>query len=103
MAGCKPEYFPIVVAATRAVTEYDFHFNHLASLASPWPLLVVNGPLVKKLGMNGGMYLFGPGNRPNSTVGRALSGESLNRNTEEWGDDPHELVGLLDRRGVGTV
>lgn len=73
MAGCKPEYFPIVVAATRAVTEYDFHFNHLASLASPWPLLVVNGPLVKKLGMNSGMYLFGPGNRPNSTVGRALS------------------------------
>jgi hypothetical protein len=73
MAGCKREYFPIVVAATQAVTEYAFHFNHLASLASPWPLLIVNGPIVRALGMNSGMYLFGPGNRVNSTVGRALS------------------------------
>lgn len=73
MAGCRPEYFPVVVAAAQAVTDYSFHFNHLASLASPWPLLIVNGPVVKKLGMNSGMYIFGPGNRPNATIGRALS------------------------------
>ncbi len=72
MAGCKPEYFPIVVAALEAITDPKFHFNHLASLASPWPLLIVNGPIGKRLNINSGMYVFGCGNRANATIGRAL-------------------------------
>ncbi|MBI2958250.1 MAG: hypothetical protein HYY32_05340 [Chloroflexi bacterium] len=73
MAGCLPEYMPVVIAAIRAVTDPEFHFNHLASLGSPWPLLIINGPIVKKLNFNSGLYLFGPGNRANATVGRAMS------------------------------
>lgn len=73
MAGCLPEYMPVVVAAIKAVTDHEFHFNHLASMGSPWPVLIVNGPIVKKLNLNTGVYVFGPGNRANSTIGRALS------------------------------
>ena len=73
MAGCLPEYMPILVAACQAVTHPAFHLNHIASLASPWPLLIVNGPQVKALKFNSGVYVFGPGTRANATVGRALS------------------------------
>jgi hypothetical protein len=73
MAGCRPEYMPILVAACQAVTQPAFHLNHIASLASPWPLLIINGPQVKTLGFNSGVYVFGPGTRANATVGRALS------------------------------
>ena len=73
MAGCRPEYFPVVVAILEAMTDPAFKFNHLASLGSPWPLMVVNGPIARELGMHHGIYLFGPGSRPNLTIGRAVS------------------------------
>ena len=73
MAGCLPEYMPVLVAACEAVTDPAFHLNHIASLASPWPLFIINGPQVKDLNFNRGMYVFGPGNRANATVGRAMS------------------------------
>ncbi len=73
MAGCLPEYLPILVAACEAVTDPSFHLNHIASLASPWPMFIINGPQVKELNFNSGMYVFGPGNRANATVGRAMS------------------------------
>ena len=73
MAGCKQEYMPILVAACTAITKPQFSLNHLASMASPWPLLIINGPQVKDLGFNSGAYVFGPGARANATVGRALS------------------------------
>jgi hypothetical protein len=50
-----------------------YKFNHLASLGSPWPLLVVNGPIAKQIGMHSGIYTFGPGNQANLTLARALS------------------------------
>ena len=73
MAGCLPEYMPVLVAAVEALADPAFKFNHLASLGSPWPLLIVSGPIVRALGMNHGMYLFGSGNRANATIGRAMS------------------------------
>lgn len=74
MAGCKAEYMPILVAAVEAICDTDYKFNHLASLGSPWPLLIVNGPLGKELGFNSGMYVLGhSGHRANSTVARAIS------------------------------
>lgn len=73
MAGCLPEYAPVVVASVRAVCAPAFRFNHLASLGSPWPALIVNGPVVSQFGLNTGMYITGPGCRPNATIGRALS------------------------------
>jgi hypothetical protein len=74
MAGCKAEYMPVLVAAVEAICHPDFKFNHIATLGSAWPLLIVNGPLGKELGFNSGMYLFSAaGNRPSSTVARAIS------------------------------
>lgn len=73
MAGCLPEYMPILVATVEAITDPVFKFNHLASLGSPWPLIIVNGPITKEIGLNAGIYLFGPGSRPNATIARAIS------------------------------
>jgi len=79
MAGCKPEYAPIVRAAMLALCEPAFNLNgvqattHMAS-----PLLVVNGPLAKEVGMNGGCNAFGSGNRANATIGRAIRLVMLN-------------------------
>lgn len=73
MAGCKKEYMPVLIAAVEAITDPDFKFNHLASLGSPWPIMIISGPIVKELGINFGIWAMGPGYRSNSTIGRTLS------------------------------
>ncbi len=73
MAGCRPEYMPVLVAAVEAVTDPAYKFNHMASLGSPWPMFVVNGPLARALGFASGLYLFGPTTRANATCARAMS------------------------------
>jgi hypothetical protein len=73
MAGCKPEYMPVLIAAVEALTDPLFKFNHLASLGSPWPIMIVSGPVVKELGINYGTWVMGPGCRANATIGRTLS------------------------------
>ncbi len=73
MAGCLPEYAPVVRAALLAMTNRPFNLNgvqattHMAS-----PLVIVNGPIAQKIGMNGGANAFGSGNRANATIGRAI-------------------------------
>lgn len=73
MAGCRKEYMPVVKSATEALCDPDFKFNHLASLGSPWPMMIVSGPIVKELEFNHGMWVLGPGFRPNATIGRTIS------------------------------
>lgn len=73
MAGCLPEYMPVLVAAVEALADPAFKFNHLASLGAPWPMIIVSGPIVQSIGMNHRNYLFGSGNRANATIGRAIS------------------------------
>ena len=72
MAGCLPEYFPVLVAAFEAMnrTEFNFH-GSTASTGGSAPLLVVSGPIVDEIGMNADVNLFGPGNRANATIGRS--------------------------------
>ena len=73
MAGCLPEYFPVVVAAFEAMAKKPFNFHgSTASTGGSAPLLVVSGPIVDDIGMNAGVNLFGPGNRANATIGRAV-------------------------------
>ncbi|SKA38891.1 hypothetical protein SAMN02745126_06127 [Enhydrobacter aerosaccus] len=73
MAGCLPEYFPVVVAAFEAMDRPDFNFHgSTASTGGSAPLLVVSGPYPDRIGMNSDVNLFGPGNRPNATIGRAV-------------------------------
>ncbi|WP_419841999.1 thioredoxin family protein [Candidatus Poriferisodalis sp.] len=73
MAGCRPEYFPVVLAALTAVCNDTFNMHGLLATTMPvGPVLVVNGPIARDIGMNSGMNVFGQGNRANSTIGRAV-------------------------------
>lgn len=73
MAGCKPEYTPVVLAAVKAITDQAFNLNGVqATTHVAAPLLIVNGPIAREIGMNGGVNAFGSGNRANATIGRAL-------------------------------
>jgi hypothetical protein len=73
MAGCLPEYFPVVLAAWQAMCAPEFVLNATAmSTSGPAPLVIVNGPVVKQIGMRTGANVFGPGNRANATIGRAV-------------------------------
>ena len=73
MAGCKPEYAPVVRAAMLALSTKAFNLNGVqATTHMAGPLLVVSGPVAREIGMNGGCNAFGSGNRANATIGRAL-------------------------------
>jgi hypothetical protein len=73
MAGCKPEYLPVVVAALQAVSEPEYGLSHRQTTTHAGaPLIIVNGPIVARLRINCGRGLFGPGWRANATIGRAL-------------------------------
>ena len=73
MAGCKPEYAPVVRAAMLALCEPAFNLNGVqATTHVACPLLVANGPIARGIGMNGGCNAFGSGNRANATIGRAI-------------------------------
>ena len=73
MAGCLADYAPIVRAAMVALCAPSFNLNgvqattHMAS-----PLIVINGPVREKAGLNAGVNVFGSGNRANATIGRAV-------------------------------
>jgi hypothetical protein len=69
MAGCLPEYAPVVMAAVQAILQPAFNLvGPSASLGGAGILLVVNGPIVDALGINCRNNLFGPGNRANATM-----------------------------------
>lgn len=73
MAGCKPEYLPVVLAAVEAALVDEFCMHGL--LATTWfsgPVAIVSGPVAKSIGMNWAENALGQGNRANSTIGRAL-------------------------------
>jgi hypothetical protein len=73
MAGCLPEYLPVLVAAFEAMNDPAFNFHgSTASTGGSAPLLIVSGPVADDIGMNGDVNLFGPGNRANATIGRAV-------------------------------
>ena len=73
MAGCRPEYFPVVGAALAAIGDPAFELHGPATSTGGSALMViVNGPARRALGVNSGANLFGPGYRANATIGRAL-------------------------------
>ncbi|MEX2423733.1 MAG: thioredoxin [Acidimicrobiia bacterium] len=74
MAGCLPEYLPVVLAAVEAVATDTFNIHGVAATTYfSSPIVIVNGPVTTRLGMNSGINVLGPGNRPNVTIGRALN------------------------------
>jgi hypothetical protein len=73
MAGCKPEYFPVVVTAVQAILARPFNLYGVQGTTNPAsPVLIVNGPLARELDINARGNLFGPGFRANATIGRAI-------------------------------
>jgi hypothetical protein len=73
MAGCKPEYLPVVLAAVEAACTDAWNAHGVLATTMPvGPVLIVNGPIRRALGMNSGINAFGQGNRANATIGRAL-------------------------------
>jgi hypothetical protein len=73
MAGCRPEYMPVLVAAVEALAAPEFNLKAVQVTTNPVaPLAIVNGPAAPRLGFNAGYGCFGPGARANATVGRAI-------------------------------
>ncbi len=73
MAGCRPEYFPLLMLAVEAMCEEPLNLygvqatTHLCA-----PLVIVNGPVARELNINCGHNAFGPGHQANATIGRAI-------------------------------
>ena len=73
MAGCRPEYLPVVLAAVEAACTDTFNLHGvLATTYFVGPMIVVNGPIRNAIGLNCGRNVFGQGSRANMTIGRAL-------------------------------
>ncbi|MBI4562692.1 MAG: hypothetical protein HY724_11670, partial [Candidatus Rokubacteria bacterium] len=94
MAGCKPEYMPVVVAAIEGIGDPKWGYHGPGtSTAGAAVLMVVNGPIARRLQINSGDNLFGPGFRANATIGRAV--RLVMRNVVGT------LPGKLDRATLG--
>jgi hypothetical protein len=79
MAGCRAEYFPLVMLAIEALCEEKFNLYGVNATTHPCTtLIIVNGPVAKELKMNSGHNAFGPGNQANATIGRAVRLAMLN-------------------------
>jgi len=73
MAGCRPEYLPVVLAALEAICTDEFNMHGiLATTMGVGPVLIVNGPITAEIGMNSGVNVLGHGNRANATIGRSV-------------------------------
>ncbi len=94
MAGCLPEYMPIIISAVRGLCHPDFNYHGMATSTGGAALaIIVNGPIAEEIGINSEENLFGPGNRANMTIGRALRLLMMNSlNTKP---------GALDRSTIG--
>ena len=94
MAGCLPEYMPVVVAVIRAMCEPQFGLHgSTASTGGSAPMIVVNGPVRTQIGMNATHNAFANASRANATIGRAVRLFVLN----VLGGHP----GQLDRSTLG--
>lgn len=94
MAGCRPEYFPVLLAAVDAMLDPAFNLFAVQATTHPCaPCVIVNGPIAREIGLNARYGAFGPGARANATIGRAVRLVLLN----VGGAAP----GILDRATQG--
>jgi hypothetical protein len=72
MAGCRPEYMPVLIAAIEAMLDPAFNLYGINATTHPVsPLIIINGPIVRELKVNFGYNVLGQGWRANATIGRA--------------------------------
>jgi hypothetical protein len=73
MAGCRPEYMPVLIAALEGLTDRGFPLEFVQVTTNPMtPFLLINGPIRQTLDINSGTGCLGPGWRANATIGRAI-------------------------------
>src|SRR5262245_56611638 len=95
LAGCRPEYMPVVVAAVRGLCHSDFAYHGPASSTGGSAMaLIVSGPVTRRIGLNSGNNAFGQGWRPNATIGRAVRLTMMNV--------MQTRPGFLDRATLGN-
>ena len=88
LAGCRPEYFPVVLAAWESLAAEGYPARAIwQSTTGTAPFLIVNGPVRAQIGLNSTGNVFGSGFRANATIGRAIRLGVLNA----FGLRPHEL------------
>ncbi|MEM8974721.1 MAG: thioredoxin family protein [Pseudomonadota bacterium] len=74
MAGCKPEFLPVVLACLETALEPEVTLHGVLCSTCPCsPVLILNGPITERIGMNSGINVLGSDNRANATIGRALN------------------------------
>src|SRR5207245_2839056 len=73
MAGCRPEHFPVLIAAVEAIADPAFNLRGVQTTdENATPFVVVNGPIVARIGLNGSFGALGPGWQANAAIGRAV-------------------------------
>ncbi len=88
LAGCRPEYFPVVLAAWESLAREGYATRGIwQSTTGTAPLLIVNGPVRELIGLNSKGNVFGSGFRANATIGRAIRLGAINA----FGLRPHQL------------
>jgi hypothetical protein len=88
LAGCRPEYFPVVLAAWESLAAEGYPARGICqSTTGTAPLLIVNGPVRGQIGLNAAGNVFGSGFRANATIGRAIRLTAINA----FGLRPHQL------------
>jgi hypothetical protein len=98
MAGARPEYLPLVIASLQAVCTDEFNIHGV--MATTWgatPVIVVNGPIRRTLGLNMGIMALGYGTRPNATIGRALKLVLRNVGGAKPGDIERSTLGSIGK------
>src|SRR5439155_1560580 len=95
MAGCKPEYMPVVLGVLEAALDPLFVLHGLLCTTHfAGPLVIINGPVARQIGMNSGVNALGQGNRANAAIGRAL--QLIVRNVGGG------IPGAIDRATLGN-
>lgn len=73
MAGAKPEYLPVIIAAVEGMVDPEFDELHFSTSTGSFSMVIaVSGPIAAELGMNSGLGMFSFGNQANSAIGRAV-------------------------------
>jgi len=107
MAGCEPEYLPVVLAAVDAVAAPEFNLQGIQATTNPVAVwVIVNGPMARRAGVNGGFNCLGQGTPANASIGRVAPGSSECRRRVARRDGPRNAwpagqVHLLLRRERG--
>jgi hypothetical protein len=93
MAGCRPEYMPVLIAVTEAIADPRFGIQHAGSTSGWAPWIILNGPIIKQLDFNYGPGVTRPGRQANTTVSRFLRLLMVNI--------PRYLIGVTDKATFG--